>query len=191
MRKVMVKSRRSKDEGTRNKNTNYKLMKQYFLEKSILVFMLLATIHSFSTIMAQEVVPAAGGQASGDGGTVSYSIGQLTYQLHSSSGGSVAEGVQLPYEISVVTSSEDAREIKLTVSAFPNPTTDYLTLQVDAFNLSDVSYHLYDMQGKLLQSENISDIQTNVSMRNLVPAVYFIKVMQHSREIKTFKIVKH
>jgi hypothetical protein len=28
-------------------------------------------------------------------------------------------------------------------------------------------------------------------MGDLVPAVYFVKVMQPNREIKTFKIVKH
>ncbi len=166
-------------------------MKQYILNKNMLVVVLLAVTHSFLTIMAQEVVPAAGGIASGAGGSVSYSVGQLTYQFHSSSSGSVAEGIQLPYEISVVTAIEDAREIKLTVSAYPNPTTDYLTLQVDAFNLSDVSYHVYDMQGKLLQSENISDIHTQISMGNLVPAMYFVIIMQHNRNVKTFKIVKN
>jgi len=47
------------------------------------------------------------------------------------------------------------------------------------------------MKGKLLQSVRITGNQTNISMRNFVPATYFIKVIQSQEEIKTFKIVKN
>jgi hypothetical protein len=166
-------------------------MKQYILNKNMLVVMLLAVTHSFSIIMAQEVMPAAGGNASGDGGSVSYSIGQLTYQLHSGTSGSVAEGVQIPYEITVVTAIDEFPVIKLVVTAYPNPTTDYLILQVNDYAGSDLSYFLYDMQGKLLQQEIISDSHTSIYMGDLVPAVYFVKVVEPDREMKTFKIVKN
>jgi hypothetical protein len=34
------------------------------------------------------------------------------------------------YEISVVTGIDEAKGINLSVTAYPNPTTDYLTLEV-------------------------------------------------------------
>ena len=46
------------------------------------------------------------------------------------------------------------------------------------------------MNGKLLQSEKITGNQTSIVMSNLVPATYFVKVIQGNKEVKTFKIIK-
>ena len=46
------------------------------------------------------------------------------------------------------------------------------------------------MQGKLLQNEKITGNETSIVMNNLVPATYFVKVIQSKKEVKTFKIIK-
>ena len=142
-------------------------------------------------LQAQTSVNATGGDASGSGGSVSYSVGQVVYTTHAGTSGSVAEGVQQPYEISVVTGLEEAQSINLSVSAYPNPTTDYLTLSIGEFDISNLSYQLYDMNGKLLQNAKITGNQTSIVMSNLVPANYFVKVIQGNKEVKTFKIIKN
>ena len=142
-------------------------------------------------LQAQESINATGGNASGGGGSVSYSVGQVVYTTNTGTNGSVAQGVQQPYEISVVTGIEEAEGIYLSVTAYPNPTTDYLTLRIDEFEISNLSYQLYDMNGKLLQNEKIAGNQTSIVMSNLVPATYFVKVVQGNREIETFKIIKN
>ena len=159
--------------------------------KSLGVATLLAFTFSLSTATAQESINATGGDASGSGGSASYSVGQVAYQTHTGTSGSVAEGVQQPYEISVVTGLEEAEDINLSVSAYPNPTTDYLELKVESEKLKDLSYQLYDMNGKLLQSEKITGNQTSIIMSNLLPAAYFVRVVQGNKEVKTFKIIKH
>jgi hypothetical protein len=70
--------------------------------KSLLLF-LTAFVGLTPFLMAQENVNASGSNASGSGGSASYSVGQVFYQIHSGSNGSVVEGVQQPYEISVIT----------------------------------------------------------------------------------------
>ena len=142
-------------------------------------------------VQAQTSVNATGGDASGGGGSVSYSVGQVVYTTHTGTSGSVAEGVQQPYEISVVTGLEEAQSINLSVTAYPNPTTDYLTLRIDEFEISNLSFQLYDMNGKLLQNEKISGNQTSIVMSNLLPATYFVKVIRGNKEVKTFKIIKN
>jgi len=142
-------------------------------------------------LQAQESVNASGGDATGSGGTVTYSVGQVVYTTNTGTSGSVAQGVQQPYEISVVTGIEEAKDINLTVTAYPNPTTDYLTLSIGEFDISNVSYQLYDMNGKLLQSEKVTGNQTSIVMSNLVPANYFVKVIQGNKEVKIFKIIKN
>ena len=142
-------------------------------------------------LQAQTSVNATGTNASGSGGTVSYSVGQVVYTTNTGTSGSVAQGVQQPFEISVVTGIEEAKGINLSVSAYPNPTTDYLTLSISEFEISNLTYQLYDISGKLLQSEKITGNQTNIVMSNLVPANYFVKVIAGNQLIKEFKIIKN
>jgi len=155
----------------------------------------LSAVILFSLVLtglkAQEAIPATGGNASGSGGSASYSSGQVVYTTHTETTGSVAQGVQQPFEISTVTAIEEAKGINLTVEAYPNPTTDYLTLIVDEFDISNLSYQLFDMNGKLLQNEKITGRETSIVMSNLVPATYFVKVIESNKEIKSFKIIKN
>ena len=142
-------------------------------------------------LQAQTSVNATGGNASGSGGSASYSVGQVVYTTNTGTNGSVAQGVQQAFEISVVTGLEEAKGINLSVSAYPNPTTDYLTLEVKDVELLNLHFQMYDMNGKLLQNEKITGNQTSIVMSNLVPATYFVKVIQGNKEFKTFKIIKN
>jgi hypothetical protein len=151
------------------------------------------------TAQAQQAIVAAGGTASGTGGTVSYSIGQVVYTTATGSNGSVAQGVQQTYEITTVTGIEEAKGISLEVSAYPNPTTDHLTLTVGtsiSFNDQPMSYKLLDMNGKVIETQKIINDQTIIVMSNLLPANYFLTVIKtmdgkSPQEVKTFKITKN
>ena len=153
---------------------------------------LLTCVFSISTATAQTAILATGGNALGSGGSVSYSVGQVVYTTNTStSNGSVAQGVQQPFEISVVTAIETAKEINLSVLAYPNPTTDFLQLKVENEKIKDLAYQLFDVNGKLIETKMIKSNETSISMKNLLAATYFIKVTQGNKEVKTFKIIKN
>ena len=156
--------------------------------KSFVVATLLTFAFSLST--AQESVNATGGDASGSGGTVAYSLGQVFYTTNSGSSGTVSQGVQQTYEISTVGMKQT--ELTISLSVFPNPTTDDLTLQIHDYNNEKLTYQLFDMQGKLLSSKVITSNQTQINMSDLPVATYFMIVMQKNRKIrrKSFKIIK-
>ncbi len=158
--------------------------------RMVTVMLLSACTFFLSPAMAQESINATGGNALGSGGSASYSVGQMVYTTYTGTNGSVAQGVQQPLEISIVTGIKESG-IKLSISVYPNPSTDYLTLEVKDFNLTTLTLQLYDMQGRLLQTQKISNSQTNIAMRNLDPAIYFVKVMEGNKEVKTFKIIKN
>jgi len=139
---------------------------------------------------AQESVNGTGGNASGSGGSASFSVGQVVYLVHTGTTGSVAEGVQQPYEISVATAIEVAKGINLSVSAYPNPTSDYLQLQVESKKLKDFSFKLFDVYGKLLQEHKNIGTVTQIEMSHYKSGVYFLKVLTNNQLIKTFKIIK-
>lgn len=143
-----------------------------------------------SGLQAQEVITTAGGDASGSGGTVAYSIGQLVYTTCTGTNGSVAQGVQQPYEISVTTGLE-VNNIDLVLSAYPNPTSDLLNLKLKEYDNKNLAYQLYDMQGNLLVSKKIKGNISTVNMANLPASTYFLQVMDNQKPLKIFKIIKN
>lgn len=160
------------------------------LHNQLIISALLLFALGLTGVLAQENINASGGNATGSGGSVSYSVGQVVYYNHSGPNGSVLEGLQQPYEITVVTGIEAARDIILSFSAYPNPTSDYLTLEVTNFDRSTLYYQLYDIQGILLQTGEISGPKTTVAFSHMISATYFLKVMENNNEVKTFKILK-
>lgn len=138
---------------------------------------------------AQESVNSAGGNASGSGGNVSYSIGQMTFNEYANGTGSVAQGVQHAYEIVTLTVMEG--EMKIAMSAFPNPTTDLLMLSVSNATETNLSYELRDVSGKLLQEGSVDGSTTSIDMQSLTPATYFMNVKSNERTIQSFKIIKN
>ena len=99
---------------------------------------------------AQESANASGGDATGSGGTAAYSVGQVVYTTNTGASGTVSQGVQQAYEIFTVGIKET--ELNISLSVFPNPTADNLTLQISDYNNEKLSYQLFDMQGKQLSN---------------------------------------
>lgn len=143
-----------------------------------------------AALNAQTSVIATGGNASGSGGSMSYSVGQLVSATNSGTAGTTTTGVQQPYEISTLTGLDDAKGVSLVFDIYPNPTTDFIVLKLHDFDKSNLVYHLYDINAKLLISKKIKEDQTRINMTNYIPAIYIIKVIQENREIKTFRIIK-
>ena len=138
----------------------------------------------------QESVNASGGDATGSGGTIAYSVGQVVYTTHTGSTGSVAQGVQHAYEIFTVGIKET--ELSISLTAFPNPTMDNLTLQINDYNNEKLSYQLFDMQGKQLSSGQVTAQQTQINTASFPSATYFIHVVnQENRKVQSFKIIKN
>lgn len=147
-------------------------------------------------IQAQEAIPVSGSNASGSGGTASYTAGQVFYITNTGTNGSVAQGIQQPYEIYVVTGIDDAIGINLECTAYPNPATDFLNLRVENYDNANLSYHLFDINGKLIESKKLTGNETTIPMANLPQATYFLKIVKtkhasSQQEVKTFKIIKN
>ena len=141
------------------------------------------------SLIAQEAVPAAGGDASGIGGSSSYTVGQVVYTTIFSETGSVAQGVQHAYNVEVTTGISETG-ILLQVTAFPNPTTDVLHLTIENWDIGNFRYQLYNVQGKLMTKNKITNNQTQISMHHFAAATYLLSVSDGRDEVKTFRIIK-
>jgi opacity protein-like surface antigen len=156
------------------------------MKKTILLALLLITSVGF----AQQNVVASGGSFSGTGGSVSYSVGQIGYSYKTGSNGKIIEGNQQPFEISVL-GTDNFTEINLQFSVIPNPTVNFLTLSINNYNLDDLSFQLYDMAGRLIKNQRISEYQTQISMLDKEAGAYLLNIIDKSSKIKSFKIIKN
>ena len=160
--------------------------------KGLIICAVLFFISGYNNIYAQQAIVVSGGNASSTGqGSMSYTIGQIAYTMVSNATGSVIQGVQQPYEISVVNGLDNTNTIDLQILAYPNPVTDLLRLSIENFETISFSVQLIDMNGNLLQSDIFRSKDITIDMSQFKPSVYYLEVIENNRMIKTFKIIKN
>jgi hypothetical protein len=155
-------------------------------QKKVLLSVLLMGIGL--TAQAQQATITTGGNASGSGGTVAYSIGQVVYTTNTGATGSVGQGVQQPDKISIVLGIDDNF---LELSVYPNPTMNFLILDTGKADLSTLKFQLYDIIGREIESREIVRSIETIGMENLPSDTYFLKVSNSNNNGKTFKIIKN
>ncbi len=168
-------------------------------------FLLAIACMGFTVVQAQNTVCASGGNASSATGNISYSVGQIAYTTNTSSTGSVAQGVQQPYEISVLTGTDESAGISLLYTVYPNPVANMLTFKVEGTVYPDCLISLFDINGKLLRETNLISAETKIDMSPFVTGAYLLAIrktgqstnappatgMNSALNIKTFKIIKY
>lgn len=140
--------------------------------------------------LAQQGVITAGGNATGSGGSASYTVGQVAWNIYTGTNGSVLQGIQQPYEISVISGIEDF-DITLNFVVYPNPTTGVVTLDINDTESNGLMYQLYSMPGVLLQEKNVESVETEINLEPYSSSIYFLRVIKDQIVIKLFKIVKN
>lgn len=151
--------------------------------------LLIALLAVTTVVKAQQNITASGGEATGIGGSSSFSIGQLDYISSTGSGGTVLEGVQQSIEIFTL-SNPKLTGLQLKAATHPNPTNDYVILSLSESLLSNLSYALYDIHGQKVTNGTINQTNTQISLQTLSTGIYFLRVHQNNQELKTFKIIK-
>ncbi len=145
-------------------------------------------------LKAQTALAASGSNASGSGGSASYTVGQVAYTSASSSSGEVSQGVQQAFEIYTL-GVDHFPKISLAISVYPNPTADYVILKTGEYAIENLAYQLFDLTGKQISNQKITNNETKIPMEGLAISTYLLKISAKDKAgqsiIKTFKINKN
>ncbi len=163
------------------------ILKKHQIKSVLFALLILNQTSAYS----QSNVVSAGGSLSGAGGSASFSIGQLVFNRYTSVSHYVIEGLQQPFEIQTVAIYDQGPSENFDLSAFPNPTTDYLTLKVTNGKFEDCTYSIIDVLGNVVLSNKLSGKEHQIDLTLLPTASYFVTVYDKSKKIKTFKIIKN
>lgn len=156
--------------------------------------MILIFVYSMFPTNGQSVVIGSGSNALGTGGLVSYSVGQIFYTTPAGADGSVIQGAQQPFEISILTELDEAKYVTLSCMAYPNPAKNFIQLKMnDIKSLSNksIKYQLIDLNGKILCAKIIDADVTNIDISSYLTSTYILKVIQNNKQLKTFKFSKN
>ncbi len=157
-----------------------------FLYFPILFFLWLLNIQESE---AQQVVLAAGSDAVGSNGSVTWSVGQTAFSSLVTEDFSILEGVQQPFEFQYHIGVFDP-QIALKYQAFPNPFDGIITLCIDHHTLAGYRYELRDMKATLLASEIVRQKDTPISMEKNSSSIYLLTIFRDDHPVQTIRIIK-
>ncbi len=144
---------------------------------------------SFSAVcFSQENTVTSGGDATGAGGSVSYSIGQIDYTSNASGTGNVNQGVQQPFELFIEVADIESLQ-SVGINVYPNPTSEYLILSLTD-PAKEMNYQLHDMNGRIVIAGKISGDETRIDMRPMAAGGYMLSINQNYVALESVKITK-
>jgi len=73
---------------------------------------------------------------------------------------------------------------------YPNPTENYVELNMAALNVQNVLAEVYDITGKLLFSKSIDADDYKIDMQSCPAGIYLIKINKDDKEIRVCKVIK-
>jgi hypothetical protein len=140
-------------------------------------------------VSAQNVFNSSGKDISGSGGNVSFSVGQITNNFYKAETGSVSQGIQQSYKITSLNNKKDkTRNFRLEV--FPNPTRNTLNLKTDNMVFDNLSYELFNTEGRILEKGIIRQPNTSINMNERESNAYLLRVNYDDEVLEIFRIVK-
>lgn len=149
---------------------------------------LIFLLHFSGKLFGQYQTVATGGTATGSSGSATYTIGLPLYTNQSSSGITLSQGNQQPREF--LTVSYQNNSLNYGIKIFPNPAESFFYIQIGGGNLSEMSYKLTTLDGKLVMNEEFNDPITSVNINDYAEGIYFLQLFKKDKLISSTKIIK-
>jgi hypothetical protein len=147
-------------------------------------FVLLSLLTTL-TVSAQEVVATQGDSYSNASGSIDFTLGEAVINTGTDGTNDLTQGFhQTNWKFLGVEDHAPSYEALI----FPNPTEDILNIRTSTFE--NVTYTLYDAQGKLVMQDILSAEQTPIQVSQLAPGSYSLTLNNETQNLKTFKLIK-
>ena len=145
-----------------------------------LIFVLVVSIAS-----AQQAFTSAGETATSSAGSLTYVVGQMTNQRTDQLHFGVLQVTETTSEVLGISAIDN-----IDFKVYPNPTTQFLQVQSTSKVPVNLSFMIYDLQGRQVLSGQLSDDKPAINVADLANHQYQLIILKENQPIKTFKIVK-
>jgi len=159
------------------------------MKKSIFILMVSTLIMlANTTLKAQEVIGTSGSQNKTGSAQVNWTIGEVAVSTLGGASTSITEGFHQSKLI--VTNVEQAGEIPYTIKAYPNPVSSFITLKIEKSKVDNLTYHLFNIDGKKIFSKSIVSTETVIDFTALPSTTYILRVSDNKKELSIITIIK-
>ena len=150
-------------------------------KRTLLVFSLLSAL----AFKAQEVTSTQGDSYSNTSGKIDFTIGEVITNTGTDGINDLTQGFhQTNWNFVSIEDHVPSYEAII----FPNPTSAILNIRTSSFE--NVTYTLYDVQGKLVLQDKLSSVQTPIQVSQLTPGSYSLTLNNDTQNLKTFQLIK-
>ena len=151
------------------------------LKNTLLFFSLLTSV----CVSAQEVVSTQGDSYTNSSGSIDFTLGEVVINTGTDGSNDLTQGFhQTNWNFVSIEDHVPSYEAII----FPNPTSEILTIRTSTFE--NVTYALYDAQGKLVIQDKLSSVQTPIQVSQLAPGAYSLILNNDAQNLKTFQLIK-
>lgn len=162
--------------------------------KTLFLISILFVKISQAQSISNQVIGTTGNFSFASGVSLSATAGETFIETFSSGNNILTQGFQQPNDNGV--GIIELKENNFSVKIFPNPTSDFLTIQYHSDNREEFSVSLYDLLGRKLnliknQIQNGNEFSISFQLKQLPSACYFLTIENVNGETKkTFPIIK-
>ncbi len=159
-------------------------MKHFLLLLVIIVFQIIITKQS----NAQTVLAPAGHYHESEQMSMSWTLGETIIATFVSADIVLTQGFQQPVlKVSTIAKEPD---LDFQITAFPNPTRGHTNISTNQLQAESLTYRVYDLQGRFIIGNPLEGSHTRIAFYDYDPGIYFIRILQDKKPVKTFKIIK-
>jgi len=153
-------------------------MKKKFLLIGLLLF-------GFYIAQSQELISNSGDTFSNSSYEISWSLGEVCIDTYSNGDFILGEG----FHNANIEISRIDENIKLNVSIYPNPTSDFITISSTDV-MSEIHLNITDMNGKVLNEAILTNREFQIDLSQFTNGVYLLNLIDKNFS-NTFKIIKN
>lgn len=144
---------------------------------------------SISGSTAQQAMSASGANYKDSGGTISFTVGQIDYQVQNGSDGFAFLGVQQPVEL-FKSPVWIAQKYIFEVQIFPNPCQESLNIVFSGNQFTDMRYNIYSSDGKCILKHLASAPATTIELSSFSAGIYLVEIDDGTHQKINQKIIK-
>ena len=153
------------------------------------VLLILVFLQFSFPALCQQAVLSWGGDAIGESGSISYSLGQVADEHYTSKSGYCNEGVQQPFIPDSVTASIEVKS-DLDFSLSPNPFRQEVILYAHDPLEFNIQYSIMDLTGRLQTSGTIHATPHSIHLPDWPDGMYIMILRRDQLYIDAIKLIK-
>ena len=155
----------------------------------LILFIIIFPLFIFTQEISQDVIASSGDYYEGTSARLSWTLGELVIETHSSGEVTLTQGFHQPaFEISSVFENSAGN---FAMQVYPVQSSGFIMVEFEEIH-QNLQVELYNLEGQMVLSRLMDSEKITLDLTNLLPSEYILKIFDTGNDLlRTYKIVKY